>query len=81
MEGAYSAGSDAGNEAVRGAEKVRRQCVPKGLDRPAPGNGGKRTCEPQGLRRSPAESGIFADGTGQEPEAHSGFHVGMGRSI
>ena len=45
------------------------------------GNGGERTGEPQGLRRSPAESGIFSDGTGQEPEAHSGFHVGMGRSI
>ena len=23
-----------------------RQCVPKGLDRPTPGNGGKQACSP-----------------------------------
>ena len=28
--------------------------------------------------RGAAESGVFADGTGQEPEAHSGFHVDLG---
>ena len=31
--------------------------------------------------RSAAESGVFADGTGQKPEAHSGFHVGLGRRL
>ena len=29
----------------------------------------------------PPESGIFTDGTRQKPKAHSGLHVGMGRSI
>ena len=33
------------------------------------------------LCRSAAESGVFADGTGQKPEAHSGFHVGLGRRL
>ena len=59
-------------------KKVRWQCVPKGLDRPAPGDGGERTGKPQGLRRSAAESGIFSDRTWQKPEAYSGFHVGNG---
>ena len=72
---------DAGNKAVRRTEKVRRQCVSEGLDRPAPDNGGKRTCKPQGLRRSTAESGVFSDGTRKKSETHSGFHAGMGRSI
>ena len=62
-------------------KKVRRQCVSEGLDRPAPDNGGKRTCKPQGLCRSPTESGVFADGTRKKSETHSGFHAGMGRSI
>ena len=46
MEGADSARPDAGNEAVWGTEKVRRKCVSEGFDRPAPGDGGKRTCSP-----------------------------------
>lgn len=29
-----------------GTEKVRRQCVSEGLDRPTPGDGGKRACPP-----------------------------------
>ena len=27
-------------------KKIHRQCVPKGLDRPTPGNGGKQACSP-----------------------------------
>ena len=27
-------------------KKVRRQCVSEGLDRPTPGDGGKRACPP-----------------------------------
>ena len=40
-----------------------KKSISEGLDCPTPGNGGKRTGKPQGLRRSPAESGVFSDGT------------------
>ena len=53
----------------------------KSVGNVAPDNGGKRTCKPQGLRRSTAESGVFSDGTRKKSETHSGFHAGMGRSI
>ena len=62
----------------RRTKKICGKCIAKSSDRTAPGDGGKRACPPRGLRRSTAESGVFADGTGQKPEAHSGFHAGLG---
>ena len=50
-----------GDKAVRGTEKIRRQCVSEGLDCPTPGDGGKWACSPRGLCRSAAESRVFAD--------------------
>ena len=78
MEGADSQRFNAGNKAVWITKKICGKCIAKSSDRTAPGDGGKRACPPRGLRRSTAESGVFADGTGQKPEAHSGFHAGLG---
>ena len=44
-----------------------------------------RAMEESGLgvhsRRGPAKGGILPDGAWKEPEAHFGFHVGLGRRV
>ena len=80
VEGSDPTGFDAGNNAFWRTEKVGRQCVSEGLDRPTPGDGEKRTGSSGGLCRGAAEGRVFADGTWKKPETHSGLHVGMGEA-
>ena len=42
VEGAHTPGSDAGHQALRGAEKVPGHGEPEGAHRPASGDGGER---------------------------------------
>lgn len=46
VEGADPLRSAPWNKTLWGVKKIHRQCVPKGLDRPTPGNGGKQACSP-----------------------------------
>ena len=45
-------------KAFRGAEKIYRQRVAEGIDRAAPGYGGKRTDNPEGICRSAAKGRV-----------------------
>ena len=40
-----------------------------------------RAREESGLGSTPAKGGILPDGAWKEPEAHFGFHVGLGRRV
>lgn len=40
-----------------------------------------RAMEGSGLGSTPAKGGILPDGAWKEPEAHFGFHVGLGRRV
>ena len=60
------------------AEEIRGKRIPEGPDGPAAGHGGKRSGPQGGLCRGPAKGGILPDGAWKEPEAHFGFHVGLG---
>ena len=71
MEGSDPTGSDSGNKAFWRTEKVGGECISEGIDRSAPGNGGKWACSSGGLYRSTAESGVFVDGTRKKPETNS----------
>ena len=81
MEGPHSPGPDARNQTIWRAEEIRGKRIPEGPDGPAAGHGGKRSGPQGGLCRGPAKGGILPDGAWKEPEAHFGFHVGLGRRV
>lgn len=81
MEGAHPAGLDARHQALRGAEKIHRQRVPKGAHRSAAGYGAKRPGPPGGFCRGAAPGGVLPHRAGQKPKAHFRRHVELGRGV
>ena len=81
VEGAHTPGSDAGHQALRGAEKVPGHGEPEGAHRPASGDGGERPAHPHGVPGGAAPGGVHPHRAGVQPQARPGRHAELGRGV
>ena len=81
LEGADYPGPAARDKALRGTAALPRDRQPEGADRPAPADGGQRPADADGLPGGAAQGGVYADGPGIQPAAHSRRAAKLGRGV